>query len=62
MRQHDQASFGWCGPIHNAQPCKEAGPDYIEVQIVPMKLEDDSAFAEAKMQVADLPLPALAMS
>jgi sugar phosphate isomerase/epimerase len=40
----------------------QAGLHYIEAQLVPMRLEDDQAFAEAKAKVRDLPLPAHAMS
>src|SRR5579862_8999659 len=54
--------FGWCGPLQNAALMKEAGLDYIEAQLVPMKLEDDAAFGDAKARIADLPLPALAFS
>ncbi|KAB0634777.1 sugar phosphate isomerase/epimerase family protein [Burkholderia latens] len=54
--------FGWCGPLQNAASMKEAGLDYIEAQLVPMQLEDDAAFADAKAGVGDLPLPALAFS
>ncbi|WP_080415146.1 sugar phosphate isomerase/epimerase family protein [Burkholderia ubonensis] len=54
--------FGWCGPLQNAASMKEAGLDYIEAQLVPMKLENDAAFGEAKARVSDLPLPALAFS
>jgi sugar phosphate isomerase/epimerase len=54
--------FGWCGPLQNASTMKEAGLDYIEAQLVPMKLEDDASFAHAKAAIADLPLPALAFS
>ena len=54
--------IGWCGPMARASDMREAGLDYIEVQLVPMRLEDDAAFAEAKAAVRDLPLPALAMS
>ncbi|WP_233858295.1 sugar phosphate isomerase/epimerase family protein [Paraburkholderia sp. HD33-4] len=54
--------FGWCGPLQNAALMKEAGLDYIEAQLVPMKLEDDAAFVDAKARVGDLPLPALAFS
>lgn len=39
-----------------------AGLDYIELQLVPLKLEDDAAFASAKAIVPDLPLPAPVMS
>ncbi|WP_109476070.1 sugar phosphate isomerase/epimerase family protein [Paraburkholderia sp. C35] len=54
--------FGWCGPLQNATLMKEAGLDYIEAQLVPMKLEDDAAFDDAKARIRDLPLPALAFS
>lgn len=53
---------GWCGPAERAVDMHRAGLDYIELQLVPMKLEDDVAFARAKTAVAALPLPALAMS
>ncbi len=54
--------IGWCGPLQNAALMHEAGLDYIEAQLVPMALEDDAAFASAKAQVRELPLPALAFS
>ncbi|APW40075.1 hypothetical protein RD110_25090 [Rhodoferax koreense] len=54
--------IGWCGPIDRAADMQAAGLDYIEVQLVPLGLEDDAAFAQAKAQVRELPLPALAMS
>ena len=54
--------FGWCGLLENASTMNEAGLDYIEAQLVPMKLEDDAAYAKAKTLIADLPLPALAFS
>jgi sugar phosphate isomerase/epimerase len=54
--------IGWCGPVERAADMLAAGLDYIEVQIVPLKLENDAAFAEAQAAVRDLPLPALAMS
>ncbi|MDR5746465.1 sugar phosphate isomerase/epimerase [Caballeronia sp. LZ029] len=54
--------FGWCGPLQNAALMKEAGLDYIEAQLVPMNLEDDAAFRDAKARIVDLPLPALAFS
>lgn len=53
---------GWCGPLERATHMCQAGLDYIEAQLVPMKLEDDHAFEEAKARLRDLPLPALAMS
>lgn len=57
-----QALVGWCGPIERAADMQRAGLDYIEVQLVPLKLEDGAAFANAKAAVRSLPLPALAMS
>ena len=54
--------IGWCGPIARAADMQAAGLDYIEVQLVPMNLEDDAAFNNAQAAVRDLPLPALAMS
>jgi len=54
--------MGWCGPIQNAADIQAAGLDYIEAQLVPMRLEDDACFAEAKARVADAPLPVEAMS
>lgn len=54
--------FGWCGPLQNAASIKDAGLDYIEAQLVPMKLEDDASFASAKALIKELPLPALAFS
>lgn len=54
--------YGWCGPIDRAADMQQAGLDYIEVQLVPLKLEDDAAFANAKAVVRNLPLPAMAMS
>jgi sugar phosphate isomerase/epimerase len=62
MRQDTMPKFGWCGPVQNAPQMRNAGLDYIEGRLVPMKLEEDTAFAEAKALVADLPLPVLAMS
>ncbi|MEO0003699.1 MAG: hypothetical protein RLZZ22_1391 [Pseudomonadota bacterium] len=57
-----KAVFGWCGPLDRAPDCHAAGADYIEAQLVPMRLENDARLAEAKDRVRDLPLPALAMS
>ena len=54
--------IGWCGLLANATSIHAAGLDYIEAQWVPMKLDDDAAFATAKARVRELPLPALAMS
>ena len=65
LRESDMTTtprFGWCGPLQNASLMKEAGLDYIEAQLVPMKLEDDASFADAKARVPDLPLPASAFS
>lgn len=54
--------LGWCGPIGIAAQIQAAGLDYIEAQLVPMRLEDDACFAEAQARVADSPLPVEAMS
>ena len=54
--------IGWCGPLANAAAMRAAGLDYIEAQLVPMKLDDDDAFADAKARVRELPLPALALA
>jgi sugar phosphate isomerase/epimerase len=54
--------IGWCGTVDKAVAMQAAGLDYIEVQVVPMRLEDDAAFAEAKARVRDLPLPVPVMS
>jgi sugar phosphate isomerase/epimerase len=40
----------------------QAGLDYIEAQLVPLNIEDDASFAQAKSLVEDLPLPARAFS
>lgn len=55
-------SIGWCGPIERAQDMYQVGLDYIEVQLVPMNLEDVHSFEQAKARLRDLPLPAQAMS
>ena len=52
--------IGWCGPLNRAADMHQAGLDYIEAQLVPMNLENDAAFEEAKARVRELPLPALA--
>ena len=54
--------FGWCGTLDHIGDIHAAGLDYFEAQIVPMSLEDNSAFSNAKGRVADSPLPILAMS
>lgn len=54
--------IGWCGPLNRAADMHQAGLDYIEAQLVPMNLENDAAFEEAKARLRELPLPALAMS
>jgi sugar phosphate isomerase/epimerase len=58
----NEPMFGWCGSPDNAGLMKAAGLDYIEVQLVPLKLEDDKSFENAKSTMRDLPLPALACS
>ena len=54
--------FGWCGAPANVVEFKQAGLDYAELQVVPLKLEDEVSFAEAKARVKDLPLPTPVMS
>ncbi|SAK82528.1 xylose isomerase domain-containing protein [Caballeronia temeraria] len=54
--------FGWCGPLHHAPFMLQAGLNYIEAQLVPLGIEDDTAFARAKSLIEALPLPALAFS
>jgi hypothetical protein len=51
--------IGWCAPLPRAADIRAAGLDYLEAQIVPMALEDGTAFAEAKARVRDLPPPVL---
>lgn len=62
MKNSPTPLFGWCGPVARAADFQAAGADYLEAQLVPMNLEDDTRFAEARAQVRELPLPALAMS
>ena len=54
--------IGWCAPVERAADLHAAGLDYHELQLVPLKLEDGSAFADAKARVRDLPLPVPVMS
>jgi sugar phosphate isomerase/epimerase len=54
--------FGWCGSLNEALVVRDAGLDFIELQLVPMRLEDANAFADAEARILDLPVPALAMS
>ncbi|SAK61529.1 xylose isomerase domain-containing protein [Caballeronia fortuita] len=54
--------LGWCGPLRHAPLMQQAGLDYIEAQLVPLHIEDDAAFAQAKSLIKALPLPALAFS
>lgn len=62
MTKNNIPHFGWCGPIQNAANIYAAGLDYIEAQLVPMKLEDEASYKEAKALVIDAPLPVQAMS
>jgi sugar phosphate isomerase/epimerase len=55
-------AFGWCGTLDKAADIHAAGLDYLELQLVPLRLEDDTAFADAKARVRDLPLPSPVMS
>lgn len=54
--------IGWCGTPDKAPFMQAAGLDYLELQLVPLKLEDNAAFAEAKAMVRELPLPVPVMS
>ena len=54
--------IGWCGTPDKAQAMADAGLDYLELQLVPLRLEDDRAWAEARDRVRDLPLPVPVMS
>ena len=54
--------IGWCGTPDKAGAMRDAGLDYIELQLVPLKLEHDGAFATAKSVVRELPLSAPVMS
>jgi len=54
--------IGWCGTPDKASFMQAAGLDYIELQLVPLKLENNAAFAEAKAIVCELPLPVPVMS
>lgn len=54
--------IGWCGTPDKAAAMHAAGLDYIELQLVPLRLEDDGAFAAAKAVVRELPLPVPVMS
>lgn len=58
----DVPAIGWCGSIDKAAAMHAAGLDYIELQVVPLKLEDDASFTEAKARVRELPLPMPVMS
>lgn len=62
MNSNNPPRFGWCGPLQNADNIKLAGLDYMEAQLVPMQLENDASFAEAKARVVDAALPVEAMS
>jgi sugar phosphate isomerase/epimerase len=57
-----EMQFGWCGSAADAAQIKQAGLDYVELQLVPMRLEDDVSFAQAKAGIKSLPLPAPVMS
>ena len=54
--------IGWCGTPDKAAAMQAAGLDYIEMQLVPLRLEDDAAFASAKAVLRELPLPVPVMS
>lgn len=54
--------FGWCGGLELIPDLEQAGLDYLELQIVPLNLEDDAAFAAAKSAVVGTELPIRAAS
>jgi sugar phosphate isomerase/epimerase len=54
--------IGWCGTPDKAADMQAAGLDYIELQLVPLNLENDERFAAAKSSVRNLPLRAPVMS
>lgn len=62
MTTSQTPQIGWCGTPEKAAAMQAAGLDYIELQLVPLKLEDDAAFAAAKATVRELPLPVPVMS
>ena len=49
--------IGWCGTPDKAGAIHQAGLDYLELQLVPLGLEDDLAFQSALSMVKNLPLP-----
>jgi sugar phosphate isomerase/epimerase len=55
-------AIGWCGQLTMAIDFAKAGLDYIEVQLVPLKLENDVSYANAQAALRECPLPAWAMS
>lgn len=54
--------IGWCGTPDKSASMHAAGLDYIELQLVPLQLEDDDAFARASTLVRELPLRVPVMS
>lgn len=54
--------FGWCGSLNDALLARDAGLDFIEFQLVPLRLEDPAAYADAQARLLDLPIPASAAS
>jgi sugar phosphate isomerase/epimerase len=49
--------IGWCAPLADADAVKRAGLDFIEPPLAPLGLEDATAFAAAKADIARCPLP-----
>jgi len=62
MNDQKTPAIGWCATPDKAADLHAAGLDYLELQLVPLKLEDAESFAQAKSQVQDLPLPVPVMS
>lgn len=54
--------IGWCGTPDKAADMHAAGLDYMELQLVPLQLDDPASFSAAKALVRNLPLPVPVMS
>jgi sugar phosphate isomerase/epimerase len=61
-KSSDVPDIGWCGTPDKAGDMLAAGLDYVELQLVPMRLEEDVEFEYAKKAVSELPLPSPVMS
>ncbi|MBI3505998.1 MAG: TIM barrel protein [Proteobacteria bacterium] len=62
MTDASEPLFGWCGSLNEVLLVRDAGLDFIEFQLVPLRLEDPAAHADAQARIRDLPVPALAAS